>query len=114
MTGMAYFFRNVKNIEELKKKTLIAKVEIAQMQKYKILEKVCMERKDYLIFQESFAKTYTFIKNVTYKLTMNSYAEYLCILVVSKESSYGILVSSSGYSYARTVAMIELGENYGL
>lgn len=114
MIGRAYFFRNVDNIQELERKTFIAKVEKARMQKFRILEKIYMERKDYLKFQKSFAKTQAFIKDISYKLIMNSNAEYICILVISKEFKYGILVNSSGYSYARTVAMIELGEDYGI
>jgi hypothetical protein len=114
MTGMAYFFRNVNNVDELNKKTFIAKAEKSKMQKFRIIEKVYMKEKEYMMFQKSFTNTHTFIKEITYKLTMNSNAEYLCALVVSKEFDYGILVSSSGYSYARTVAIIELGDGYGI
>lgn len=114
MTGMAYFFRNVENFNELKQKTALAMVEKTKMQRFRVLDRVYMETKDFLDFQKSFKQTYTFIKNNTYKLTMSSNAEYLCVLVESKDFSYGILVSSSGYSYARTVAMIELGDNYGI
>lgn len=114
MVGMAYFFRNVNNIDELNKKTFIAKIENDRMQKFRIVGRVSMKEKDFIEFQKSFINTYSFIKDITYKLTMNSNAEYLCILVVSKKFNYGLLVNSSGYSYARTVAIIELGEDYGV
>lgn len=114
MKGMAYFFRNVNSIDELKKKTSIAMADKARMQKYRVLEKVCLSEKEYLAFQKSFIKTHTFLNNITYKLTMSSNAEYLCVLVLANEFEYGILVNSSGYSYARTIAIIELGEDYGI
>lgn len=113
MIGKAYFFRNVDNIDELIKVTKIAKMENVKMQRFRILEKVWLDKNDYLNFQKSFRKTHAFIKKITYKLTMSTDAEYLCVLVVSEEFKYGILVNSSGYSYARTIAMVEIGEDYG-
>lgn len=114
MPGLAYFFRNVDDIDELNKKTLIAKVDNDEMQKFRIVEKISLEESDFMIFQKSLMKTYIFIKDITYKLTMNSNAEYLCALVISEKFDYGILVNSSGYSYPRTVAILKLGEEYGI
>jgi len=114
MIGMAYFFRNVNSIDELKEKTASAMAEKKRLQKYRVLEKICLNEEEYVNFQNSFIKTYAFINNITFKLTMNSSAEYLCALVLASGFKYGILVNSSGHSYARTVAIIELGEDYGI
>ena len=114
MTGMAYFFRNVKDIDELNHKTINAKTNNDKLQKYRIIKKVILTEDDFIKFQKSFLETKSFIKEITYQLTMNNNAEYLCILVVSKNSDYGFLINSSGYSYARTLAIIKIGENYGI
>lgn len=107
----AYFFRNIQNYEELIEKTKIATNNKAKQQKFDVIEKIILTNEEFIDFQNSFNKTKDFIKRYTSKLVMNNKAEYLCLLVVSKNYKYGFLVNSSGYSYARMIAIINLGEN---
>lgn len=104
-----YFFRDVKDIGELQKKTKNASNNIYKKQKFKIVIEKELSKNDFIKFQDDFIRTWEFIKNNTYKLTMNNNAEYLCMLVKTPTEEYGILVNSAGYTYARNVAIMRLG-----
>lgn len=110
----AYFFRNVTSMKQLDKKTDIAKNTNARMQSYIIIDKICLTKNEFNNFSNNFIKTYDFINNNSYKLTINNKSEYICLLVFTRSCNFGFLVNSSGYSYARTIAKIKLGEIYGL
>ncbi|MDP4118870.1 MAG: hypothetical protein Q8873_06745 [Bacillota bacterium] len=110
MTNSAYFFRDINNFDELNEKTKKALSDGSRRQKFKIIVEKTLSNDDFLEFQKSFIRTKEFIKLNTYKLTMNNDAEYLCILVKTEQIDYGILVNSAGYTYAKNVAIIWLGE----
>lgn len=110
MENRALFFRNVNNISELINKTKEALCETHKNQRFKIIKVESLNEYDFYDFQDNLSKTWTFIKNDTHKLIMNDKAEYLCILVKTDNIKYGILVNSNGYTYARNVALIWLGE----
>lgn len=114
MIRKAYFFKNVKNIEELERKTNLAIDNNDKAQNYVVLERHIIENSKFINFCQSFAFTNRNINNITHKLTMNDKYEYICISLTSEESDFEILINSSGYSYARIVAIIKKGNINGL
>lgn len=110
MSKKAYFFKKVKNIRELEEKTKRALVNKEKAQKYVVIETCSLSDFDFFKFTHSLDESHCFIKNISHKLTMNADAEYLCISVTSNNSDLEILVNSSGYSYARLVALVLKGK----
>lgn len=106
----AYFFKNLNNLEELKKKTNSAMVGQLKKQKYIVLQNNVMSQSEFNAFCQSFRSTQNCIKNISYRLTMTQKYEYICISITSNESDFSILVNSSGYSYARIIAMVKKGK----
>ena len=110
----AHFFKNVENIEDLEKKTKQAFYNKAQAQRYVVIKRYIMKHNDFLEFSRSFMCTQKFINEISHMLILNEKCEYVCVSLTSKQANYEILVNSSGYSYARIVAMIEKGNENGL
>lgn len=110
MLNRAYFFKNIRNINELKKRTRLSVEKHKKPQRYTIIRHIIMAHEDFLIFCKSFIRTQEFIIDITHKLIMNEKYEFVCIAITSKEADFVILVNSSGYSYARIIAMIKKGK----
>lgn len=107
MINRAYFFRDVSGLPELKEKTDKARQESLRSPKYNIREKVVLQNGDFETFTENFKRTYDFITPHRVFLDMNTNYEYVCLAVSSMQSDYEILVNTSGYSYARNVAIVD-------
>jgi len=105
MTNKAYFFRDVKNIQELENETNNAIINSARAQKYNILKNVELSSDEFKKFASNFIKTYDFVTPYRVHLDMNSNYEYVCLCVTTNDNPFDILVNTTGYSYARTVAI---------
>ena len=114
MNREAYFFRDVIDLEELKQKTQNAFESNCRKQRYTVLKHHIMEHEEFLAFCQYFKVTLKFINEISHKLTMSENCEYICLSLTSNESEYEILVNSSGYSYARIVAIIGKGNENGI
>lgn len=114
MIREAYFFRGVINLEELKQKTQLAVKNKSRKQRYEVLKHHVMNHKEFLGFCEYFKVTLKSINEISHELTINENGAYNCLSLTSIESEYEILVNSSGYSYARIVAMIRKGNENGI
>ena len=105
MTNKAYFFRDVKNIEELENETVNAVKNLDRAQKYHIIKNIKLNSDEFNDFVNNFIKTYDFVTPHRIHLDMNSNYEYVCLCVTTNDKPFDILVNTSGYSYARTVAI---------
>ena len=105
----AYFFKNINNVEELIAKTQYATINQFKKQKYIILQNRILSHGEFSGFCQSFRSTMKCIRDISYKLTMTDKYEYICVSITSDESDFSILVNSSGYSYARIVAIVMKG-----
>lgn len=108
MDDRAYFFRDVIDFNDLETKTIKAFNNNKVKQRFNVVEKILLTENEFKDFISSFRKTRYFIKQYSTKLTMNNEAEYSCLLMMCDKYNYGILINSSGYSYARLVAIINL------
>ncbi len=108
MLETAYFFRDVKNINELKCFTEKALKEQNKAQPYKIFGKVHLNELEYIYFTENLYKNYDFVKEITWLLSFGNEFEYICILVYSDNFKHGILINSNGYPYPRMCALIDI------
>lgn len=107
MINKAYFFRDVKSLTELKDKTEHSMQNNDRSAKYCIRESVVLSNEEFAKFASDFIKTYDFITPHRVYLDMNKEYEYVCLAVSSPYSDFKVLVNTSGYSYARNVAIID-------
>lgn len=107
MMNRAYFFRDIKSLTELKVKTQQALRDNDRSAKYCIREKIVLSDDELEKFTNDFKRTYDFITPHRIHLDMNKYYEYVCLEVSSLQSDFVILANTSGYSYARNVAIID-------
>lgn len=107
MMNKAYFFRDVKSLTELKVKTQQAMQDNGRSPKYCVKANVVLSDDEFEKFTNNFIRTYDFITPQRVYLDMNKNFEYVCIAVSSLQSNFEVLVNTSGYSYARNVAIID-------
>lgn len=105
MDNRVYFFRDVKDIEELKQKTSTAIANGERPQKYFVRATVELSIEAFDDFTEHFIKTHNFITPHRAYLDMNTKYEYICLCATAGNRNYDILINTSGHSYARTVAL---------
>jgi len=107
MNNKAYFFRDVKNVDELKHHTAEAFNEEHRPQKFHVIAEVGMTPKEFDIFRTNFMVTFDFLKPYRVHADgLTTKGEYNVVKIVCQDKERGvpILVHCSGYSYARQVA----------
>lgn len=110
----AYFFKNIKNLSELKEKTKKALDNNERKQLYIVIKRQIMNYQEFIDFCDSFTFSQEIISKISHKLTMNKNYEYVCMSITAKEVDFEILVNSFGYSYARIIAIVKKGNENGL
>lgn len=110
----AYFFKNIKNLSELKEKTKIALNNNERKQRFIVIKRQLMSYQEFIDFCNSFTSSKVSISKISHKLTMNTNYEYICMSITAKEVDFEILVTSFGYSYARIIAIVKKGNENGL
>lgn len=101
----AYFFRKAIDLTELKLHTEVVNKDKDQGTPFKIFKIVDLDKKDYEDFTKSLLADRDFIKENTANSIIDFEGNWHCILVREKGQENGILVHSSGYSYARYTAI---------
>jgi len=104
--GRAHFFRNVKNLTELKLKTHKSLLENEHDSKFCVKESVLLLNEEFEHFTENFMKTHDFVTAHRAFLGVNELYEYVCLSITSSNADTIVLVNTSGYSYARNVAIV--------
>lgn len=109
MMNRAYFFRHIVNLQELRTETQKSLANKERTSKFCIRESVILRDEEFEHFSEHFMKTHDFITPHRAFLDVNESCEYVCISVSSLSADFEVLVNTSGYSYARNVAIIHKG-----
>lgn len=99
----AFFFKNVNNLEELKKRTNIKEKSSTNLQNYVIINTVVLSKKDYILLCRNFKINYSFLFKFSSKMKITDDI-WNCILVTS-DNNTGVLVMNNGYSYPAFTAI---------
>ena len=110
MKNEAYFFTNIKDIEFLRERTRISHVQKKPKQRYEIFDRLILENGEFQKLGCNFIETKEYLNKYIVELNISKSGKYTCLLISSPEYDYSILVNTQGYSYARTVAILEKGE----
>lgn len=105
-----YFFRNVKNYNELIYKDKIKRRSSNNSQNYKIIDSIILDKNKYLEFLECFNKNWEFIYKYIDQMKIINDVWY-CILISSKGYE-GVLIMSDGYQYPRFIAIFFNENNF--
>ena len=107
MVGKAHFFQKPNTLSELAKATSKAEEQNARKAAFCVRAEIILTEEDFSNFIESFKRTYEFITPHRVFLYTNNLYQYICLAVTSLNSDFYILVNTSGYSFARNVALFK-------
>lgn len=98
-----FFFRNVKNYNELVSKDTAKRNISHNSQKYKIIETILFEKNEYEEFLKCFNRNWSFLHEYICMMKVSGNI-WQCVLVKSKDAD-GVLVMNDGYQYPRFTAL---------
>lgn len=103
----AYFFRDIKNIKELKQRTKEAIQNGATPISFNIYNTIELNKNDYEKFVQRIFEGHPKFESLKFGMVSNFYGIWNCILVQSKEFNEKIIIYYGGFHYPRFVALID-------
>jgi len=102
----AYFFRDISNIDELKKRTHMAKQKMATPISYHIVLEYELNESQFIEFISCFNKGHSLLDQYKDLMVSDSKGTWNCIVVKNKKYKEKIAIYYGGFKYPRFVALI--------